>query len=418
MKQNYILPTIYKETTNDSITASKINNIHELYDYLKCEYNINIDMCYNQKILYISDLHIETITSILGINAFVKKLKKETLKNCLIDSYSNIFIAGDISREFNYFKAFIKALKKYFKRNNIFIVLGNHELSIEKSEIKNIYDKYKKELNKYKRINLLQNELVGITQNSEFRIFKRFSEINNKVREEYDYFIFGGTGFAGFNEEWNANNLIYGKLEINRAKEISESKAFSESINKVNDILKSKNLIILSHFPIQDCLEIKPHNNVNYYINGHTHRNYMKRLDNNNIIYCNNQLGYYSNRKNKVFFKYFSFDKKFDYLDYLNDGIHNISSTSYKKFLRFKSIHTSKTFSKNEQLYCLKRNNYYLFILKTSKSLCILNKGAKKKLPNKPLEYFYENMNKVIKTIKTPYDKYYELQKKISKEVK
>lgn len=70
-------------------------------------------------------------------------------------------------------------------------------------------------------------------------------------------------------------------------------------------------------------------------------------------------------------------------------------------------------------LYMLKKNGYYCFIHKSrSGSLTILNGGAMKKLEIQDIQYYYDNMDSMISTIKTPLDEFTSFQKRIAGIVK
>ncbi len=70
-------------------------------------------------------------------------------------------------------------------------------------------------------------------------------------------------------------------------------------------------------------------------------------------------------------------------------------------------------------LYMLKKNGYYGFLHKSrSGSLTILNGGAMKKLEIQDVQYYYDNMDAMISTIKTPLDKFTSFQKQVADIVK
>jgi hypothetical protein len=70
-------------------------------------------------------------------------------------------------------------------------------------------------------------------------------------------------------------------------------------------------------------------------------------------------------------------------------------------------------------LYLLKKMNYYCFIHKSSSgSLTILNGGSIKKLAYTDINYYFNNMDKMIKEIQKPLKKYTAIQEKISNSIK
>ena len=73
---------------------------------------------------------------------------------------------------------------------------------------------------------------------------------------------------------------------------------------------------------------------------------------------------------------------------------------------------------KYKTLYMLKKKGYYCFImLSEAGRLSLLNGGALVGLEQRGVEYYYDNMDKVIDTIKEPLGKYSEFQKKIAKAI-
>ena len=63
--------------------------------------------------------------------------------------------------------------------------------------------------------------------------------------------IFGGIGFSGMNETFNANNGLY-KYAIDRELEKKESLKFLNLYKKVINALKNSKLIVITHMPFQD----------------------------------------------------------------------------------------------------------------------------------------------------------------------
>ena len=69
-------------------------------------------------------------------------------------------------------------------------------------------------------------------------------------------------------------------------------------------------------------------------------------------------------------------------------------------------------------IYLLKKNDYYCFINKTkSGTLSLLNGGALKKLDYDNIQYYYDNMDKVIARLQSPLNEYNNYQKKIADEI-
>ena len=87
--------------------------------------------------------------------------------------------------------------------------------------------------------------------------------------------IFGGVGFAGMNNEFNADNGIYMDV-LDREEEYAESAKFLALYEKVTSALKGKNLIVFTHMPMRDWGGEDMHAKEGVvYVNGHSHRNFF-----------------------------------------------------------------------------------------------------------------------------------------------
>ena len=238
------------------------------------------------------------------------------------------------------------------------------------------------------------------------------TQITNHLRSAR-YVILGGLGFSGYNKEFNADNGIY-RMTVDRTTEIKESKTFEDLYNRLRPILVNKNTIILTHTPKKDwCKEAGPDKNY-VYVSGHTHRNFFHD-DGEYRIYSDNQVGYHSENPH---LKTFLIDNDYDCFSDYEDGIFEVTSEQNNDFYRGKNI--SMTFQREVNvLYMLKKNGYYCFIHKSrSGSLTILNGGAMKKLEIQDIQYYYDNMDSMISTIKTPLDEFTSFQKRIAGIVK
>ena len=111
-------------------------------------------------------------------------------------------------------------------------------------------------------------------------------------------------------------------------------------------------------------------------------------------------------------------DGKYDYFADYRDGIYEITSQEYQDFSRGKNI--QMTFNRKVNvLYMLKKNEYYCFIHKTNRgTLSILNGGALKTLDKNDVQYYYNNMDKMISLIETPLREYTAYQENIADEIK
>lgn len=213
--------------------------------------------------------------------------------------------------------------------------------------------------------------------------------------------------------DFNADNGIYLKT-VDRTAEIEESKKFEALYNRLHYILLNKNAIIMTHMPKQDwCSDARLDKNF-VYVSGHTHKNFFHD-DGEYRVYSDNQIGYHNENPH---LKAFLIDNDYDCFDDYNDGIYTITSEQYNDFYRGKNIPMSFQRAINV-LYMLKKNGYYCFIHESKGgSLSILNGGTMKKLKIQNIQYYYDNMDAMISTIKTPLDKFVAFQKCIADKVK
>lgn len=382
-----------------------------------------------QKVNYISDIHLMHKIQNAGCRSkedviyVIQKIAKTIAK----ETGSLLLIGGDVASDFTIFHLFVKILSKELQRNTMVVfTLGNHELwSFPGVEIDQIVLKYRTVLDEY-GMHLLHNDILYKEDHEVFtnpdtgtHLIKYHDLCQMNETQIYDrlrsarYVILGGLGFSGYNMEFNADNGIY-QMTLDREKEIKESKIFEDLYNRLHSILSNKNTIILTHTPKKDwCREANPDRNY-VYVSGHTHRNFFHD-DGEYRVYSDNQIGYHNDNPH---LKTFLIDNDYDCFSDYDDGIFEITSEQYKDFYRGKNI--SMTFQREVNiLYMLKKNGYYCFVHKSRKgSLTILNGGAMKKLKVQDIQYYYDNMDTMISTIKTPLDKFTTFQKCIADIVK
>ena len=382
-----------------------------------------------QRVHYVSDIHLMHRIINAGCRSkedvvYVIQKIVDTIAN---EAGSLLLIDGDVASDIGIFQLFVKMLSKTLHRNTqVVFTLGNHELwSFPGLQIEQIVSKYRTILEEYDMY-LLHNDLLykedcGLLAdpNTGTHLIKYHDlcqmnemQIADRLRSAR-YVILGGLGFSGYNKEFNADNGIY-QMTVDRNTEIKESKIFEDLYNRLRPILVNKNTIILTHTPKKDwCKEAGPDKNY-VYVSGHTHRNFFHD-DGEYRVYSDNQVGYHSENPH---LKTFLIDNDYDCFSDYEDGIFEVTSEQYNDFYRGKNI--SMTFQREVNvLYMLKKNGYYCFIHKSrSGSLTILNGGAMKKLEIQDIQYYYDNMDSMISTIKTPLDEFTSFQKRIAGIVK
>ena len=410
-KNEYSINNFDKATKNEIETTDQfiIEHIEE-DDYL-------------DKISYISDIHLlhrfkaYNCNTIEDVNYVVKKIAKTIGEK---SSTINL-IGGDTSSDLLVFENFIKSLHIYGANKDFFFVLGNHELwAMKCCSLASIVDKYKCILieNGCGRMHLIQNNLFYYKDEWNEISEKELAEISfNNLKKKTrgaKIIIFGGIGFAGMSEEFNALDGIYMDA-LNRDGEKIESTKFLKLYEKVTDALKNRNLIILTHMPMKDWGGIDIHAKEGViYVNGHSHRNYF--YDNGiKRIYADNQVGYLGK---KLVMKQIFIDLNSDWFIDYNDGIYEITREDYIEF--YHGINETVDFNRDyEKLFMLKKEKIYMFLIQNKKGeLLILNGGAVKKTNNNSLKYFYDNLDIYSQSVHEFLRDYDDFQKKLSDEIR
>lgn len=401
----------------DSINKYEIETVDNLLG------NHPEDNDYSGVISYITDIHL-----LHRFDAYKCKTSEDinyvirTISKTIGEQATRItLIGGDTSSDFEIFETFIDNLSAYSWKGHYFFTLGNHELwGLNEDNLSTIVSKYKNLLQEKGKgsMHLVQNNLFyadcGWNEITEEELSQISLEDLRKKTRGATIIIFGGIGFAGMNDEFNADNGIYMDV-LDRKGEKTESTKFLLLYEKVTASLQDKNLVILTHMPMKDWGGGEMHAKEGVvYINGHSHRNYYYD-DGKKRIYADNQVGYKGKRLSlKQVPTNFNYDWFADY----KDGIYEIAKEDYEKFYRGvgEALFLNRQY---EKLYMLKREKTYMFLMQTPKgSMVILNGGAIKKAGNHSLDYFYENMVKYSKSVSMFLSKYDSFQKQISTEIK
>lgn len=381
------------------------------------------DNDYSGTVSYVTDIHLlhrfeaYKCKSQDDINYVITKIAKD-----LDEGATSVnLIGGDTSSDFEIFKIFVSNLAKYRRKGDFFFTLGNHELwGLSEENLDTIVAKYKDVIDHYGqgRMHLVQNNIFFADSKWEEISEEELSSMSLKdLRERTrraSIIIFGGLGFAGMNDEFNADNGIYMDV-LDRDLEYLHTTKFFALHEKVTEALHGKNLIVLSHTPMRDWggKDIHAREGV-VYINGHSHRNFFYD-DGRKRIYADNQIGY---RGKAVSFKRFGIDFNYDWFVDYKDGIYEITKEDYENFYR--GVREYLTFNRQyDKLFMIKREKTYMFLMRTEKgSMLILNGGSIKRAGNHSLEYFYENLAKYAESVKLFLADYDSFQKKISSEIR
>lgn len=386
----------------------------------------------NYQISYITDLHLvhKLINNNVRSYSDVVYIIKKIAKRIISESSTFILIGGDVSSDFSLFELFVKELRNEMKKQNCFkiviFVLGNHELwEFQELSFDNIVEKYRAVIEKHDMY-LLQNNILFIEREyayfspvdikciSTSEIIKDdIEELHEKLKKAR-MILFGGLGFSGYDNDFNADAGIY-RSTIDRIEEINQTTKFEKLYNKVSNALINNKPIIFTHTPIE-CWRKEVDYCKNFiYVNGHTHRNYF--YDDGEIrVYADNQIGY---KNNSPHMKSFEMNSGYEYFSDYPDGIYTITKEDYYNFYHGKNIFLNYNYNNDSFiLHMLKKHGYYCFIRESTVNYTILNGGSPTKLPKKDIKYFYDKMDEVIANIEEPLTKFTKIQKKISAEIK
>ena len=107
----------------------------------------------------------------------------------------------------------------------------------------------------------------------------------------------------------------------------------------------------------------------------------------------------------------------YDPFEGFRDGIYKIDSEQYKEFNRGRGIKSNGCAYEGD-IYMLKREKKYMFILQTPRSLCLLVGGRRNRLGENNIQYYYDNMIIYSKRICELIKPYQIILKQLSEEVK
>lgn len=427
-------------------------------DLEESEDNLNQnDSNQNCRIYYISDLHLEYILgdlcawSPVDVGKALDKIADELTKDLPLDNSINSLyvIAGDTVNydSMDIYSAFLSDLaaklsERYHDKYPsgtrihpyIITTLGNWELN--DGNIQEIMQ------NVIERCQEISNKYMGYDKDKATRIKKIIHLLDSLVYfdadmipQEMSYEEIMGISDDEFTKRLKCTRVImvggpglYFGTGIDPEDEPKETETHSDDPNlyavyeKVVRCANGKQVIVVSHYQTNRWIKGHYYNNC-IYVHGHNHRNDY-HIEYNYRIYGDNQYGQGGHNKNPLSFeypkfKYFYADSEIDIFDDYEDGIYDINPDEYVAFLRGKWMNASFN-RKNIQIKMLKRYGYYMFVGVSDRdgTLYILNGGQIKCLSTKNIQYYYDHMLEVIKSIDGPLGEYNIQQQEIARAVK
>lgn len=282
------------------------------------------------------------------------------------------------------------------------IILGNHEY-VGFSNVETALKFYKEKLEPL-GYHILQNQVL---------------ELSNAI-------IYGGSGFAKYNTQFNANNLKNCDAMMgNRSYEIEQTTLFEKKYVKAKEyaLKTGKCFICATHYPVKDCLDKFDREAI--YFSGHTHQNERIRSS-DKVVYADNQIGYHnkSNFNGMIQFKRATTDCVRNPYDDLPDGYYQTTQEDYMQFYEYigEYVGEGKLIKKrcqNGKLYVIKSCNYYGFFILNKNGISIVNGGKTKKIAlSQNIEWIYNNFNVVVQKYIKILEPLREMQVQISNELK
>ena len=414
------------------------------------------------RVFYISDIHLahkvakrfKRNVSDDQVTRYVKKIAKELFTKGFEETIHTspiVIFGGDISSYFELAEVFYtefmelwdKAYRKaYYSapgKRFVYAILGNHEFwDFETST--ECFKAYKK---LFKRLGIcfLQNTITWFGEHDlpmkrivsedggphwvELKKEEDAEAYERQMRYIHNTLIVGGVGFAGCNDEFNADMGIY-QTALNRKQEIAETKKWRKAYQNALDRAKETNsvLVVLSHNPIPDWKPNGQSDSGCVYFSAHTHRNHLYHDEDRNIhIFANNQIGYDS--LNVRFKEAYLYNRANPFAHY-SDGYHEITTKEYLRFYDYMKEHIAgnglverQIQTNDAKFYMIKHCGYYGFFLVSKKGTYICAGGRIKKISKCPdIEQFNTDFLGMIKKYIKLLSPYRNAQEQVAEAVK
>ena len=227
----------------------------------------------DKPIYYVSDLHLDFKLAIKfpkqgtyrEILSYIESVVSDIVESAQYNRNKTLLIGGDVSFDFEINKLFYQELTRKWNASDIIVVLGNHELWGDNVDgvsctLTDVINKYK-EMSLMMGFTLLMND-VCLFKKGLYNFEKEFlseSEILNLSDDELvkqfymaPFAIMGGTGFSGFNKNFNANVGMYKNTIQTLEKDMEETLRFKKVYDRLTNLLGDRKIIVLTHMPKED----------------------------------------------------------------------------------------------------------------------------------------------------------------------
>lgn len=396
-------------------------------------YDLSVTDGSGDVIYYITDIHLEH--QLVKRPPDIKKLslpeiqrringKIAELLASVPSTHGTLLIGGDVADSVELEALFYKQLGSFDGwQGKIISVLGNHELwdgdptgFKPARPIDEIVTDYRQAMPC--RVALLENELFIVYKGLRSEILDEKTILNASVEELAEacanstFLVLGGIGFSGLNPVYNAEMGLY-RATVSTEEDIARSKRFRAVYEKVLASAESLRVIVLTHTQMADWSDAR-YNPKWIYVSGHTHQNTFLLQCDGTAVFSDNQVGYQPKpwRLNS-----FTIDvHKYDPFKDFPDGIHPITREQYVEFNRCQGI-MMQSMKSPGNLYAIKHDGVYMFVIKSASSLCLLEGGSRHKL-NRDIDYYDSHLSRYIKKVRDAFAPYRRALSIISKEIR
>ncbi len=253
-----------------------------------------------------------------------------------------------------------------------------------------------------------------------------YTVLHNSFLEYKKFVIYGGSGFAKYNRQFNANNIVCCDAMMgNREYEITQTTLFENGYERAKRYAKEagKCFICVAHYPVESCLGKFDREAI--YFTGHTHKNERVRTE-DKVLYADNQVGYHNDGgfDGVIRFKCAKTDSVINpYLDF-KDGYYQTTPDAYLQFCDYIGEYIGEGLLIRKRcetgtLYVIKLQGYYGFFLINKSGISIVNGGQTKKLAvSCNIEWIYNNFSIVVRKYLEALEPLRATQVQISNELK
>ena len=383
-------------------------------------------------IYYITDIHLEhqlvkqpsdiVRLSLPEIRRRINGKIAELLAS-VPSTHCTLLIGGDVADSVELEALFYEQLDSFDGwRGKIIAVLGNHELwdgdptGLKPARpIDEIVADYRQAMPR--RATLLENELLIVYKGLRSEILDEKTILNASVEELAEacanstFLLLGGIGFSGLNPVYNAEMGLY-RATVSTEEDIARSKRFRAMYEKVLASAENLRVIVLTHTQMADWSDAR-YNPKWIYVSGHTHQNTFLLQRDGTAVFSDNQVGY---RPKHWHLNSFTIDAhKYDPFKDLPDGIYPIAREQYVEFNRCQGI-MMQSMKYPGDLYALKHDGVYMFVLESASGLCLLEGGRRHKL-DYDIDYYFDNLPEYVRKVHCAFAPYQKALSMISDEV-